>query len=295
MYAAGDPSNIRITAYTEEGYQPPQSVELSRLPAGARNGYLAGEHPDGLTTLDKEPVSATVRVVLREQGSPNDGCLVGEVASGPDGEWSIGGVSPARQYDVIGRMDGHNDVIVAAVTPAPLDRMFTVGKLKPNMTFDGMEGSLSVVGGTPPYIMQVIDPPPEGMTIALDRRDILIIGTTSAEPDVYVARVVITSGNDLTLEVSIEIPTSGVVEPAAFTGELAKLFKPTRFSGDVVWEAHGPESKTIKDIMKPPAVRYVAPKWDPTLYPPDNPYAFIARLYKPTRFGGDIIWTPEEP
>lgn len=292
MYAAGDPGSIKVTAYTEGGYQPPRLITLSRLPAGARNGYLAGEHPDGLTTLDKDPVSATVRAVLREHGGPNDGCLAGEVLSGPTGEWSIEGLSPARQYDVIGRMEGHNDVIVASVTPVPIDRMFTVGMLKPSMTFNEMEGALSVVGGVPPYIMQVIDPPPEGMTIALDRRDILVIGTTSAAPDVYVAKVIITSSNDLTLEVLIEIPTAGVIKPVNFAGELAKLFKPTRLSGAIFWEEGGPESKTVDDVMKPPAVYRVAPKWDPTLHPPGDPYTFIARLFKPTRFTGSIIWTP---
>lgn len=292
MYAAGDPSNIRITAYIEEGYQPPQFVELSRLPAGSRSGYLAGEHPDGLTTLDKDPASATVRALLRDEGGPNDGCLIAQTQSTQSGEWIISGLNPAKRYDVVGRLEGHNDVIVANVQPAPFDRMFTAGQLKPNIAFNGMDGALSVVGGVAPFAMQVVTPPPDGLTLALDRRDILVIGTTTAAPAVYTAEIIISDGSGLTLAVEIEIPTSGVIEPANFAGELAKLFKPTRFDGAVVWEPGGPESKAVEDVMKPPAVYYVTPKWDPTLHPPGDPHAFIARLFKPTRFTGSIVWQP---
>lgn len=292
MYAAGDPSHIIITAYAEIGYQPPSSIQLSRLPAGARNGYLSGEHPDGLTTLEKSPVMASVRVLMRSEGGPNDGCLVGVATSSLAGEWVVSGVSPARQYDVVGRLEGRNDVIASGVTPMPIDRMYTIGQMKPNDEFNGMDGKISVAGGIPPYLMQIVVPPPDGLSIALDRRDILMHGTTSAEPGKYYCLVTITSANGLTLDVEIEIPTAGLGRPEGFTGDLARLFMPTRFGGSILWEEGGPESKTIEDVMRPPDVYYVMPKWDPKLYPPGSPSASIARLFRPTRFNGSIIWKP---
>lgn len=81
-------------------------------------GYLAGDFPGGVTTVDGVPTAATVRVLLRTApGHPGDGALVAEIASAPDGTWRVEGLDPALRFDVVGRKTTFNDVIVANVTP----------------------------------------------------------------------------------------------------------------------------------------------------------------------------------
>lgn len=81
-------------------------------------GYLAGEFPEGITTVAGAPVAATVRILLRQPGSFHDGRTVAEVQSAPDGTWRVDGLNPALRFDVVGRHSGFNDVIVANVSPA---------------------------------------------------------------------------------------------------------------------------------------------------------------------------------
>ena len=106
--------------------QPPErmpefssSLTNARNLPSAGNGFLAGQFPDGITTVDGTPVSATVRVLYRPaSGEPGDGAVVAEVQSAPDGSWRVDGLNTALRYDVVGRKAGHNDVIMANVTPA---------------------------------------------------------------------------------------------------------------------------------------------------------------------------------
>lgn len=82
------------------------------------NGYLAGAFPDGITTIDGVPVSATVRVLLRAApGSRDDGAVVAQVISAPDGTWMVPNLDPTLRYDVVGRLLGKQDVIVSDVAP----------------------------------------------------------------------------------------------------------------------------------------------------------------------------------
>lgn len=81
-------------------------------------GYLAGTYPDGTTTVEGIPVSATVRVLVRNPGKASDGFVVMELVSAADGTWRADGLNPALKFDVVGRKDGHNDVIVANVSPS---------------------------------------------------------------------------------------------------------------------------------------------------------------------------------
>jgi hypothetical protein len=88
------------------------------LPRRGR-GYLAGTVPDGVTRVEGEAASATVRVLLRaRKGHPGDGALIEEVVSASNGEWRVDGLPETMKYDVVGRLEGYNDVIVAGVTPA---------------------------------------------------------------------------------------------------------------------------------------------------------------------------------
>ena len=82
------------------------------------NGYLAGEHPGGTTTVDGVPQSAQVRVVVRDpKNGPYDGFVAARAHSAPDGTWRVDGLNPNLRNDVIGRKDGFNDVIVSNVQP----------------------------------------------------------------------------------------------------------------------------------------------------------------------------------
>lgn len=108
------------------GYVAPSAASVQQLlplthAAFAGAGYLAGSFPDGITTLNGVPVAAMVRVHYRpEEGEPGDGVLVAATTSGADGAWRIDGLNPALKYDIIGRLDGQNDVIAANVQPMTL-------------------------------------------------------------------------------------------------------------------------------------------------------------------------------
>ena len=95
------------------------SPSVTRLRKGA--GYLAGEFPDGITTVGGVPTGATVRILYRpESGAPGDGLVVAEVQSAADGTWRVEGLDESLKYDVVGRKADRNDVIMAGVTPAPM-------------------------------------------------------------------------------------------------------------------------------------------------------------------------------
>lgn len=82
------------------------------------NGYLAGDYPGGITTVEGTPVGALVRVIFRDTaGSIYDGVVVAEARSAPDGTWRVDGLNPNLRYDVVGRKSGFNDVIVSNVQP----------------------------------------------------------------------------------------------------------------------------------------------------------------------------------
>lgn len=81
-------------------------------------GYLAGEFPDGITTIEGVPASATIRVLIRDRaGSDRDGAVVAEVKTNPSGTWKVEGLRTDLRYDVICRHDGYNDMILSNVTP----------------------------------------------------------------------------------------------------------------------------------------------------------------------------------
>ena len=82
-------------------------------------GRLAGDFPDGITTVDSVPVPAEVRILLRTaSGAIGDGAVVAVVQSAPDGTWEVLGLPKGFTYDVVARLAGQNDVIMAGITPA---------------------------------------------------------------------------------------------------------------------------------------------------------------------------------
>lgn len=103
----GSRGDIRVSTMLRERVKPAPG-----------NGYLAGEFPDGITTVEGAPVSATVRILYRPAaGALGDGVVVAEVQSAPDGTWRVDGLNPTLRYDVVGRKAGLKDVIMSNVQP----------------------------------------------------------------------------------------------------------------------------------------------------------------------------------
>lgn len=85
------------------------------------NGYFAGTHPNGLTTIKGVPTSAVVRVLLRaEPGSFSDGAVIATTVSAANGTWRINNIPMGFKYDIVARVAGEKDVIVSNVSPATM-------------------------------------------------------------------------------------------------------------------------------------------------------------------------------
>ena len=87
-------------------------------------GYLSGDFPGGVTTVDGTPVEATVRVLIRSIDPALNGLVVSEVKSAPSGVWRVDGLMSGLKYDIVGRKAGFNDVIAANVSPLDPPRIF---------------------------------------------------------------------------------------------------------------------------------------------------------------------------
>jgi hypothetical protein len=79
-------------------------------------GYIAGEAPDGLVTVNAVPGARYVEVRHRATSR-----VVDVVFSATDGSYQVYGLDPAQQFDVIGRdwTNVYNDAIVSRVNPEP--------------------------------------------------------------------------------------------------------------------------------------------------------------------------------
>ena len=92
---------------------------VTDIPLAKGAGYLSSSFPDSITSVEGVPVSAEVRVLLRYPTLPRlDGRLIASTASAADGTWRINGLNTAQRYDVVARLAGQNDVIMADITPA---------------------------------------------------------------------------------------------------------------------------------------------------------------------------------
>lgn len=235
MYSAGPPEEINVILYreTDKGVG---MVTLSRLLYAAQNGYLSGEHPGGITTNENVPVSANIRVISRElDGFIGDGNIASKTTSNEDGAWFAGGLSTARTYDVVGRLDDHEDVIVSNVKPIPIDRIYTEGEITYNESTLRFEGFLTVIGAIPPYSMLVITPPPDGCTVNLSGREITISGAALEAPESPpLVTIKIDSSNEVTL--GVMIGSGGMIPPLNLTGAVKVVFKPTRLAATLIRE-----------------------------------------------------------
>lgn len=173
------------------------------VPDFSGSGYLAGEAPDGLTTVVAVPVSATVQVLWRDPDTDAEH-LVASTTSASDGTWCITGLNHELEYVVRGIKDGWNDVTAVGVAPTRMDVIAATGVLETNALNNGVVGSMLIEGGLPPYSVSVIDPLPYGLTPSIDYRTLTITGT-SEDWGRWHASLRITSANSVTLDVPVTV------------------------------------------------------------------------------------------
>lgn len=147
------------------------------LPDFSGTGYLAGEAPDGLTTVVSVPVPAAVQVLWRDPETDEEH-LVASTTSAPDGTWRITGLNHELEYVVRGIKDGWNDVTVVGAVPTRMDVVTATGVLETNEDGNGVAGSMFIEGGLPPYTVSVVDPLPYGLEPVLDYRTLTVAGTS---------------------------------------------------------------------------------------------------------------------
>lgn len=171
-------------------------------PIAARDGRLAGSFPDGITTVDGVPVSAKVRVYVRAVGKHYDGYFVKEVQSAIDGSWLVTGLDPSLKYDVVGRKDGFNDVIVAGVQPVESVRLkhsnieLIIGnQVLSEYLFDGGYGSVTIASMTGTM--------PDGVTIV---NGVISSAWTTGAAGIYPIDFVTTDGMETkTHQLSLQV------------------------------------------------------------------------------------------
>lgn len=173
------------------------------LPTFTGTGYLAGEAPDGLTTVVSVPVTATVQVLWRDPDT-DDEHLVASTTSAPDGTWRITGLNHELNYIVRGIKAGWNDVTVVGAAPTRMDLVTATGTLETNEDGNGVAGSMLIEGGLPPYSVSVIDPLPYGLTPVFDYRTLTIAGT-SDDWGRWRATVRVTASNAVFVDVPVTV------------------------------------------------------------------------------------------
>ena len=193
-------------------------------------GYLAGEIPDGRTTLFGSAVEANIRIAWRSLSEDvGDGLIVARTQSSVNGEWRVTGLDIRELYDVIGSLDGYEDKIVSLVQPVPIYWGFVDDGIYPNETFTGVNGHLTVIGGLPPYTFELIDAEPSGLTVNFNGRFVSVSGEAEDLPDgAHYIRAKATASNGI--EILFEIPIYiGFNAPSVFGAQKAPLFRPTWF------------------------------------------------------------------
>lgn len=167
-------------------------------------GFLAGEFPDGRTTVNGVPTSASVKAFyVLESG---DWQLAGQATSNPDGTWLIGGINHDLRFSVVGQLDGYNDVVMANIKPMRTDMVTYEGELVPNEEFDGMAGFITLLDGMPPFTVQGVSNVPAGLTASvIDRRELIIDGATD-EGGEWEAEITVQDANSNTVSIPVVIP-----------------------------------------------------------------------------------------
>lgn len=167
-------------------------------------GFLAGEFPSGRTTINGVPTSASVKAFyVLESGEWQ---LAGQTTSNPDGTWLIGGLNHDLLFNVVGQLDGYNDVVMANIKPMRTDMItYDDAYLQPNEGFEGMEGYILLLDGLPPFTVSGTQSMPPGLFTVMDGRKLLIDGATS-EGGEWEAEITIQDANSSTVNIPVAIP-----------------------------------------------------------------------------------------
>lgn len=233
------------------------------------SGYLAGEYPGGTTTVDGVPQSAEIRVLWRDpNNSYMDGVVVARTVSAADGTWRVLGLNPNLRYDVVGRKDGHNDVIAANVQPVRTDVITVSGSFVPNEDYDGVDGSMTVFGGLPPYQLSVIEPLPPGLTATLDGHSLKILGRSTA-PGVWESVLKVVASNGVVSLISVQIETRSI--PLQFSETNRTTKAGYEDSNTTLFSISGAGARAASDVQKSDGKLYLefystAPDWISTNY-----------------------------
>lgn len=173
------------------------------LPTFTGTGYLAGESPDGLTTVVGVPVAATVQVLWRDPDTDEEH-LVASTTSTSAGTWQITDLNHELQYVVRGIKAGWNDVSVVGATPTRMDVVTATGAFAANEDGNGVDGTVLIEGGLPPYSVSIVSGAlPAGLSAHIAGHDLTIAGTSTAA-GTYSATLRVTASNAVWADVDVE-------------------------------------------------------------------------------------------
>lgn len=118
-------------------------------------GYLGGDFPDGIVTIDGVPSSADMEIRLKSEDPILDNSLVATAKASQAGTWKVPGVSTEQQFNVIAKHEGEQDVYIPGVI-AETDS-------SPSLSIDGRcglhrDGYIAgryKISGVPPYSVSV--------------------------------------------------------------------------------------------------------------------------------------------
>lgn len=191
---------------------------MSTLPDFTGPGYFAGESPDGLTTVAGVPVPADVRVYWRDPADPAaPDVLVAQTASAANGTWRIVGLNPDLQYVVRGRKAGFDDVSVVGAVPTRTDVVTATGSFVTNADKNGVDGSVLIEGGLPPYSIAQIDPLPFGLEPVIAGHELTVTGQAGADDNGLwqsTLRVTASNGPWVDVAVQVEIDVADLLQPS---------------------------------------------------------------------------------
>ena len=205
---------------------------FERDPRFIGNGYLAGEAPHGLTTVYGDPVSADVRVYWRDPDNPlAQDVLVGLTTSAPDGTWRITGLNPDLQYVVRGRKAGYDDVSVVGAVPTRTDVVTATGSFVTNTDKNGVDGTVLIEGGLPPYAVSQVLPLPFGLEPVIDGHELTIPGT-SDDGGLWDSLLRVTASNGVFVDVPVVVEIAVVLVDKHWDKVISLL----HFDGDLTDE-----------------------------------------------------------
>lgn len=185
-----------------------QSIAIGgQLNGGA--GYVAGELPDGIVTVNGAPAPRRVDLIHRATCQ-----LIASRFSTADGTYRFDGLDPAEEFDIIGRdwTSTYNDTITSRVRPEPYAIQSLTGALVANNAAKTLDGAVDIYGGEAHLVTIKSGTPPPGLDFAVavggpptfDRvgRWLTSVGTTFTGDYVWTLLITAADGSSIELECS---------------------------------------------------------------------------------------------